>query len=166
MTRISDKPTDEIMDPCEHALAMLGVELDNGRVEVVVVVAHGLAPCFEGGPNCNRSRICSSLAHCRASSTLTALCRRAVPMESSVLEIRRARAVAARSTVIRYSLSPLVSPSLGFTWLAEFGIEDKSFDSFCYGYGAALAGAPFPFGFKFQPSFTYESAFPRLAPWG
>src|SRR5262249_50192619 len=126
MTRIGDKPTDEIMDFCEHALAMLCVELDNGRVEVVVVVGHGLAPCLEGGPNCNRSRICSSLAHCRASSTLTAFCRSAVPMESSVLEIRRARAVAARSTVIRYSLSPLDSPSWGFTWLAGFGIEDKS----------------------------------------
>src|SRR5262245_45188791 len=88
-----------------------------------VIVAHGLAACLEGGPNCRRSIILSSCAHCIASSTLQAFCLSAMPMVSSVFEISLARAVAARSTCIRYSLSPLVSPSFGLPWLAGFGIE-------------------------------------------
>src|SRR5262245_8673920 len=85
-----------------------------------IVIAHGAPPALEGGPNCNRSIIPSSLAHRRASSTLTARCLNARPIESSWFEINFARAVAARSTERRYSLSPLVSPILGLTGLAGF----------------------------------------------
>src|SRR5262245_32607062 len=44
-------------------------------------------------------------------------------MVSNWFAINLARAVAARSTCIRYSLSPLVSPSLGLPWPAGFVIE-------------------------------------------
>jgi hypothetical protein len=47
-------------------------------------------------------------------------------MESSTFEISFARAVAALSTDKRYSLSPLVSPILGFTGLAGFDTEFTS----------------------------------------
>ena len=63
-----------------------------------------------------------------ASSTETARCLRATPIVSSWLEISFARAVAARSTLNKYSLSPLVSPRFGLPWLAGVGNEVTSKD--------------------------------------
>src|SRR5262245_12963042 len=112
-------------------------------------VGHVDAPAaLEGGPNCSRSRIPSSCAHSTASSTLQAFCLSAMPMVSSVFEISLARAVAARSTCIRYSLSPLDSPSLGFTWLAGLGIEDKANDPSGSDTALPWRGRRFLFGFQ------------------
>src|SRR5262245_56448585 len=112
------------------ALRLFAVMGGNLRTPAIIIrsvkVAHGLASCLEGGPNCRRSIIPSSCAHCIASSTLQAFCLSAMPIVSNVFEISLARAVAALSTCIRYSLSPLVSPSFGLPWLWGFGTEVTS----------------------------------------
>ena len=50
----------------------------------------------------------------------------ATPMLSSVFEVNFTRAVAARSTCIKYSLSPLDSPSFGLPGLAGLSNEVTS----------------------------------------
>jgi hypothetical protein len=97
-------------------------------------------PAPEGGPNWSRSIIPSSRAHRIASSTLTARCRSAIPIESNVLLISYARAVAARRTCIKYSRSPLDSPSLGFTWLVGSGSEATSKNLSVNDRGGCLGG--------------------------
>jgi hypothetical protein len=65
----------------------------------------------------------SSLAHRIVSSMVTAFCRSATPIVSMSAAISFARAEAARSTCIKYSLSPLVSPKEGLTGLVGFCTE-------------------------------------------